>query len=92
MAGYEAPKVMRYGSVAALTASDMKCTPGTDQFGYKTPWFARHDPRTTGEQWDQFGPTGQPTGATVDAVTYANWVTSGKCTSLELGPHPITGK
>jgi hypothetical protein len=92
VAQYVAPRLTRYGTVAALTASDMKCTPGNDQFGYKTSWFARHDLSTTGEEWDQVDAQGALNGNTVGPLTFAQWVGSGRCTSLELGPHPVTGK
>ncbi len=34
---YEAPTLKRFGSVAGVTASDIKCSPGTDM-GYQNRW------------------------------------------------------
>ena len=34
---YAAPKLTRIGTVAGITASDIKCSPGQD-FNYRTRW------------------------------------------------------
>jgi hypothetical protein len=93
MLKYEAPRLIKYGKVEALTSSDMKCSPGGDASGFRIPWYTRHDQSTLGEEWDEFDPqTGLATGASVGAFEYANRVINGQCASLQLGPHPVTGK
>lgn len=88
---YAAPKLTRYGTVAALTASDLKCTPGTDQHGLDDSrnsgnvWFANH----TNSTWDQYS-EGVATGASVGGAGFAELL-AGRCETAELGPHPTAG-
>lgn len=87
---YEAPTLTRLGTITALTASDIKCTPGTDQSGLSHPWFARHDPATPGEEWDLFRSNGTVK-ETIRPAEFARRLTTGGCDGVDAGPHPVTG-
>ena len=63
---YEAPKLTRLGHVAALTASDIKCSPGND-FAYKTRWS--HPNTSPWTHWTHEG----------HGVTVSELMTSGQC-------------
>ncbi len=47
---YEAPTIVRYGSVAGLTASTIKCTPGTD-WGLSGPTHIAATSTDNGATW-----------------------------------------
>ena len=70
---YSAPTLTRIGTVAGITASDIKCSPGTD-FAYKTRWtHPVTDPFT---HWTQEG--------TGDQATPADLLGTGKCQWLSI--------
>jgi hypothetical protein len=88
---YAAPKLTRYGTVAALTASDLKCSIGDDNFGLserRGVWYARDDGSNL---WDQYS-NQTALGNTVGAQGFADLLTTGGCRAVQLGVHPVTGK
>ena len=68
---YSPPRLIRYGKVASLSKSDIKCSPGQD-FSYKTRWT--HPTEQPFTQWTS--PTGeQATAGQLIRSGHCQWVT-----------------